>query len=178
MTFLLWHKLGIYQRDWRRKIGILRRHLHMVSDIFELTTKNQNLSFFKTVKFLCSQIDEKVPLQWTRKTLKKILLKSTKNMKLSGFSSNLRGLNYPSYQLFRPPFNGQYFLTLPWQKCQIILVKVVALEMLLQYQLSTILILIMFSCKRIEIFITKKVPKTAICQHSLADSEVQTSHAT
>ena len=29
----------------------------------------------------------------------KILLKSTKNMKLSGFFSNLRGPNYQSYQL-------------------------------------------------------------------------------
>ena len=30
----------------------------------------------------------------------KIWLKSTKNMKLSAFFSDLRGLNYQSYQLF------------------------------------------------------------------------------
>ena len=30
---------------------------------------------------------------------KKIMLKSTKNIKLSGFFSDFRGLNYPSYQL-------------------------------------------------------------------------------
>ena len=30
----------------------------------------------------------------------KILLKSRKNMKLSDFLSIIRGLNYPSYQLF------------------------------------------------------------------------------
>ena len=34
----------------------------------------------------------------------KILLKSTKNMKLSGFFSDLRGLNYQSYQLFEATF--------------------------------------------------------------------------
>ena len=33
-----------------------------------------------------------------------ILLKSTKNMKLSDFYSDLRGLNYPSYQLFEATF--------------------------------------------------------------------------
>ena len=34
----------------------------------------------------------------------KILLKSTKNMKLSGFFSDLLGLNYLSYQLFEATF--------------------------------------------------------------------------
>ena len=34
----------------------------------------------------------------------KILLKSRKNMKLSGFFSDLRGLNYQSYQLFEATF--------------------------------------------------------------------------
>ena len=34
----------------------------------------------------------------------KFLLKGTKNMKLSGFFSNFRGLNYPSYQLFEATF--------------------------------------------------------------------------
>ena len=42
---------------------------------------------------LCSQIDEKLPLKWPRKTLNKMLQKSTKNMKLSDFFSDLRGLN-------------------------------------------------------------------------------------
>ena len=34
----------------------------------------------------------------------KILLKSTKNMKLSDYFSDLWGLNYPSYQLFEATF--------------------------------------------------------------------------
>ena len=37
----------------------------------------------------------------------KILLKSTKSMKLSSFFSDFRGLNYLSYQLF----NSHFFLT-------------------------------------------------------------------
>ena len=49
-------------------------------------------------------IDEKVPLKWPRKTLKKILLKTTLNLKLSGFFSNLPGLHDPSYQLFEATF--------------------------------------------------------------------------
>ena len=35
---------------------------------------------------------------------KKILLKSTKNMKFSRFFSDLRCLNYPSYQLLEVTF--------------------------------------------------------------------------
>ena len=34
----------------------------------------------------------------------KILLKIMKNIKLSGFFSNYRGLNYSSYQLFEATF--------------------------------------------------------------------------
>ena len=34
----------------------------------------------------------------------KILLKSTKNMKLSDFFTDLGGLNYPYYQLFEATF--------------------------------------------------------------------------
>ena len=34
----------------------------------------------------------------------KILLKRTKNIKLSGFFSDLRGLNYSSHQLFETTF--------------------------------------------------------------------------
>ena len=42
----------------------------------------------------------------------KILLKSTKKTtKLSGFFSNLCGLNYQSYQILRPPFNSQFSLS-------------------------------------------------------------------
>ena len=40
---------------------------------------------------------------------KKILLKSTKNMKLSDFFSDLPGLNYPSYQLFEATFRKSVF---------------------------------------------------------------------
>ena len=40
---------------------------------------------------------------------KKILLKSTKNMKLPGFFSNLQGLNYQSYQLFEASFRWSVF---------------------------------------------------------------------
>ena len=46
----------------------------------------------------------KVPLKWPRKTLQKILLKTKKNMKLSGFFIDLQGLNYLSYQLFEATF--------------------------------------------------------------------------
>ena len=35
---------------------------------------------------------------------KKILQKSMKNMKLSGFLSDLQVINYPSYQLFEATF--------------------------------------------------------------------------
>ena len=35
---------------------------------------------------------------------KKILLKSMKNMNLSGFFSDLRSLNYQSYELFEATF--------------------------------------------------------------------------
>ena len=42
--------------------------------------------------------------KWPQKTLKKMLLKSTKNMKLSDFFSDLQGLNYQSYQLFEATF--------------------------------------------------------------------------
>ena len=41
---------------------------------------------------------------------KKILLKSTKTMKLSGFFSDVWGLNHPSYQLFEAIFQ-QFFLS-------------------------------------------------------------------
>ena len=39
----------------------------------------------------------------------KILLKSKKNMKLSGFFSDLQGLNYPSYHLFEAIFQWSVF---------------------------------------------------------------------
>ena len=38
---------------------------------------------------MCSQIYQKGPLKWPRKALKKMLLKSTKNMKLSNSFSDL-----------------------------------------------------------------------------------------
>ena len=40
-----------------------------------------------------------------------ILLKSTKNMKVSGFFNNFKGLYYSSYQLFGATFQGQFFLS-------------------------------------------------------------------
>ena len=43
-------------------------------------------------------------LKWPRKTLKKMLLKITKNMKFSGFFSDLLGLNYQFYQFFEATF--------------------------------------------------------------------------
>ena len=48
----------------------------------------------------------------------KILLTSTKNMKLSDFFSDLRGLNYPSYQLFEATFHSQFFLCFNFYFCQ------------------------------------------------------------
>ena len=52
-----------------------------------------------------------MPLKWPRKNLKKQTLKSTKNIKLSSFFSELQGLNYPSYQLFEATFQYSVF---PW----------------------------------------------------------------
>ena len=48
----------------------------------------------------------------SRKTLKKRLIKITKNMKLSGLFSNFPRLNDLSYQLLRPLFNSQFFLSI------------------------------------------------------------------
>ena len=50
-----------------------------------------------------------MPLKWPRKTLKKIFLKITKNMKLSGFFIDLRGLNYQSFQRFEATFQQSVF---------------------------------------------------------------------
>ena len=58
----------------------------------------------KTVSMICSQIDEKMPLKLPRKNLKKIMVKSTKNIKLSAFFTRFRGLNNPSYYVFEANF--------------------------------------------------------------------------
>ena len=51
---------------------------------------------------------KKMPIKWIRKTLKKILLKSTKNMKLSAFFSGFRG--HPT-NFVRFLFDSQFFLS-------------------------------------------------------------------
>jgi hypothetical protein len=78
--------------------------LELFWDIFEVQTRNQIKYKKKTGSILYSQIDEKVSLKWPWKSLKKTLLKSMKNVKSSGFYSDLRGLNYQSYQLFEATF--------------------------------------------------------------------------
>ena len=42
----------------------------------------------------------------------KMLLKSTKNLKLSGFFSNFQSFNYLSYQLFEATFQKSVFFKL------------------------------------------------------------------
>ena len=55
----------------------------MFQDIFELKVENKNSSLDKTVKIIWSQILQKKALTWPHKIIKKIFLKSTKNMNLS-----------------------------------------------------------------------------------------------
>ena len=62
---------------------ILTRNLHMFQDILEPKVENKNFSFEKTVEIIWSQILQKMALTWPHKIIKKIFLKSTKNMKLS-----------------------------------------------------------------------------------------------
>ena len=53
----------------------------------------------------------KSALQMTLEDPQKMFLRSTKNMKLSGFFSEFWGLNYISFQLFRPHFDNQFFIS-------------------------------------------------------------------
>jgi hypothetical protein len=46
------------------------------------------------------------------------IAKKYKNIKLSGFLSDLWGLNYPSYQLFEATFHSQFFLCFNFYFCQ------------------------------------------------------------
>ena len=62
---------------------VLTRNLRMFQDIFELKVENKNLSLDKTVEIIWSQILQKIVLKWPHKIIKKIFLKSTKNMNLS-----------------------------------------------------------------------------------------------
>ena len=62
---------------------VLTRNLHMFQDIFELKVENKNLSLDKIVKIIRSQILQKTALTWPHKIIKKIFIKSTKNMNLS-----------------------------------------------------------------------------------------------
>ena len=62
---------------------VLTRNLHMCRDTIELKVENKNLSLDKTVKIIWFQILQKMALTWPHKIIKKIFLKSTKNMNLS-----------------------------------------------------------------------------------------------
>ena len=75
----------------------------MVWDIVELGTQNK-INVFKNGLNIMLSDSWKNAFKWPRKTLKNIVLKSTKNMKLSGFFSNFWGLNYLFYQLFEATF--------------------------------------------------------------------------
>ena len=61
------------------------------------------------VYIIWSQILEKVALTWPHKTLKKLLQKGPKNMKLSAFFSGFIGLNDSSYQFFEATFQQSVF---------------------------------------------------------------------
>ena len=62
---------------------ILTHNLHMFQEILEPKVGNKNSSLEKTVKIIWSQILQKMALTWPHKIIKKIFLKSTKNMKMS-----------------------------------------------------------------------------------------------
>ena len=80
---------------------------HGLRHFWAKNLKSKLKFFLKTVSMLCPQIHEKVPLKWPRKTLKKILIKSVKNMKLSGFFSGFGGLYYLS---ILPTFWGHFLM--------------------------------------------------------------------
>ena len=52
---------------------------------------------------------QKISLTWPHKIIKKIFLKSTKNMKLSTIFGNFRGLNDASYHIFEDTFQLSIF---------------------------------------------------------------------
>ena len=83
---------------------ILTRNLHMFQEIFELKVENKNLSLDKTVQIICSQILQKMALTWPHKIIKKIIIKSTKNMNLSTIFGGFWGLNDSSYLIFEDTF--------------------------------------------------------------------------
>ena len=55
----------------------------MFQDILEPRVESKNLSLDKTVEIIWSQILQKMAVTWPHKIIKKMFLKSTKNMKLS-----------------------------------------------------------------------------------------------
>ena len=76
----------------------------MVQDILEPKVENKNFSLDKTVKIIWSKILQKMALKWPHKIIKKMFLKSTKNMKLSTIFGSFWGLNDSFYLIFVDTF--------------------------------------------------------------------------
>ena len=110
-TILLQKQLGLYWRDLEVTVMILTRNLNTFQGILEPKVGNKKLILDKTVKIIWSQILQKISLTWPLKIIKKLLLKSTKNMKLSTIFDRFQGLNNSSYHIFRTTFNSQFALS-------------------------------------------------------------------
>ena len=80
----------------------------MVGDIFELRTQNQNKVYKKRLKYYALRFTKSV-FKMASEDPQNTLLKSTKNMKLSGFFSEFWGPNYSSYQRFEATFQWSVF---------------------------------------------------------------------
>ena len=78
----------------------------MIYNTFELRPQNQNLNLFKKKNGKNNMLSDssKNVFKMALEDPQKILLKSTKNMKLSGFFIHFWGLNYQSYQLVEASF--------------------------------------------------------------------------
>ena len=76
----------------------------MSQDILEPKVGNKNLSLYKTVSLIGSRILQKIALKWPHKIIKKIIIKSNKNMKLSTIFGGFWGLNDSFYLIFEDTF--------------------------------------------------------------------------
>ena len=83
------------KKNWNLKTPFT----HGLRHFWSKTPKSKFKSIKKGFNNMFSDLSKSV-FKMASEDLQKILLKSTKNMKSSGFFSDLRGLNYQSYHLF------------------------------------------------------------------------------
>ena len=93
----------LLERLWTKNWNVKTPFTHGLRHFWAKTPKSKKKKLKKGFNIMLSD-SWKSAFKMTSEDAKKILQKSTKNMKLSGFFSNLRGLNYPSYQLFEATF--------------------------------------------------------------------------